>query len=114
MNMKKVLYTVVCLYPLLLTIILLSGFILGSYPIDVKILQYVNFLFFIGLLFIFIKIWSYPLDKGWKLKWTLLILFFGYISLPVFWGKYVMGWGSESKESDLDNANKRHNKGSDL
>jgi hypothetical protein len=91
MTPKKILYSVTCLYPIGLTLLIVFGTFSGFLNADIlKILYFCNFLFFIGLLFVFIDIWRRPFDKSWKTKWTLLILLFGYVSLPVYWFYYIM------------------------
>lgn len=92
---KKFLYSAVCLYPILITSLVIFENFLGTFHLDSSTIRFANFLFLIGVLFIFKKIWFYEKDKDWKFKWTLLIVFFGFIALPVFWGKYIMGWGTK-------------------
>jgi hypothetical protein len=65
MTPKKILYSVTCLYPIGLTLLIVFGTFSGFLNADIlKILYFCNFLFFIGLLFVFIDIWRRPPDTS--------------------------------------------------
>lgn len=86
--MKKVYLATVCFLPPAFALLLPAVF-LGGVPFPVATFPYLIGYFWIGLVVVLIDLWRSHLSQDKKLLWTVLNLFLGLVTLPIYWFLFV-------------------------
>jgi hypothetical protein len=86
--MKKLYLATICFLPPAFALLLPAVFV-GGVPFPVAAFPYLIGYFWIGLVALLVDLWRSRLSQDKKVLWTVLNLFFGLVTLPIYWFLFV-------------------------
>jgi chromate transport protein ChrA len=81
-------FATVCFLPAVL-LILYPFIFLKHLPVPEWVLKGVGIYVWAGVVFVIVRIWRSGWNADKKGLWTVLILFLGLVTLPIYWSRHV-------------------------
>ena len=82
--MKKLYFATVCFLPAVF-LVLIPAVFLWHVPFPTGAFPYLEVYFLVGLIVVVVDLWRSEEEPGKKLMWTVLNLFLGLVTLPIYW-----------------------------
>ena len=71
-------------------IFLYPAIFLRHLRVPIELLTYYAFYFWLGLVILLVDLWISRRQQDTKILWTVLLIIFGIITLPIYWFRFVL------------------------
>jgi len=88
-RLVKLVYLATICFPPPLCIFLYPAIFLWCLPFPSQVLTWYTFYFWIGLVLVLIHLWTLNKKTDTKVLWTVLLVIFGIVTLPIYWFRFV-------------------------
>jgi hypothetical protein len=86
---KLIYFATICLPPPFM-LVLYPAIFLGYIHVSSSVLTYYTFYFWFGGLILLIDLWLSKRPQDMKIIWTVLLVFVGIVTLPIYWFRFVL------------------------
>ncbi len=102
--MKKLYLATICFSPPILFLLIPAIFIFRLFPFPSDIAPYVFWYYQFGILVLIVDLWRSKAKKESKILWTVLILFAGLVTLPIYWFLFIKNNVEGAADGDAEEA----------